>query len=526
LKIKSATNESKIQKTGFSTSKLLVKNTILNLLGMGLPLLVGIIAIPFAVKGLGKEGFGVLAIAWVILGYFGLFDFGLSRATTKFVSEMLGRGDVESLPSIIWTAVIVSFVLGIIGLIVLCAITPYLVETLLKIPYGLVHQAKLSFYILASSIPIILCSSSLRGVLEAAQRFDLVNLIIIPASMMSFIFPGLSFPFHLNLSTVVFLIVLSRIAAALAYLFFCLKVFPIIKIKPKISIKNIKMMISYGGWISITNIVSPLLVYMDRFFIGSLISMASVAFYTVPYEMLVRLRLFPGAIMRAIFPEFSALSACSSSERMEMLFVRSVEYILIIIGPLVVLLFTYAPSILQVWMGAEFVKNSLDVFRVLAIGVFVNSIAFIPFNLLQGVGRPDLPAKFHLVELFFYIALLWLLIQGFGIKGVAWAWSLRVIIDAILLFGAVIKMYPRISAQLKPKKNRITFIIIWILLLWVALFCSNAIFANMISKIFSLSLILLIFSIAAWKYLFNESEKQLVISIRAKLAKYALKQGV
>jgi len=489
---------------------------------MVLPLLVGIIAIPLAVKGLGKEGFGILCIAWVVLGYFGLFDFGLSRATTKFVSEMLGKGDIESLPSIIWTAVIVSFGLGILGAVALFIITPYLVETLFTIPYVLVNQAKLTFYLLAFSIPIILCSTSLRGVLESAQRFDLVNVVIIPTSILSFAFPGLSFPFHLNLPAVVFLIILSRLAAALAFLFFCFKVFPIIRRELRIDPKKLKKMLSYGGWVSITNILSPLLVYLDRFFIGSLISMTSVAFYTVPYEVLVRLRIFPSAIMKTVFPEFSALSAYSGSERLEMLFVRSVKYILIIVGPLVVLLFTYAPSILQIWMGAEFVKNSLDVFRILAIGVFVNSIAFIPFNLLQGIGRPDLPAKFHLVELFLYLALLWFLIQDFGIKGVAWAWSLRVIIDAVLLFGGAIKMYPRILDQLKLKKNRTTYIVIWIFLFGLALCCLNAIFTNAISKIFSLILVLSIFSVAAWRYLFDDAEKQLAISVWSKLAKYTL----
>ena len=439
-----------------STSKQIVKNSILNLLGMVLPLIVGVIAMPFAIKGLGKEGFGVLAIAWVILGYFGLFDFGLSRATTKFVSEMKGRGNFESFPSVFWTAVIVSLGLGFLGMILLLMLTPFLAERLLKIPVDLIPQARISFYILACSIPVILCSSSFRGVLEATQRFDLINIIMIPTSVASFVFPGLSFFFHINLSTVIFLIVLSRIGAALGYLYFCFRLFPVIFVKkPRLNRKNLKMMISYGGWVSITNIVSPLLVYMDRFFIGSILSMASVAFYSVPYEMLVRLRLFPSALMRAIFPEFSALSTCSNSERIERIFIKSVEYILLIIGILVVLLFIYAPLILQVWLGDEFVKNSLNVFRILLVGIFVNSIAFVPFTLLQGIGRPDLPAKFHLVELVFYISALCFLIQGFGIEGVAWAWSLRVVIDAALLLGAVIRLYPQILVHFKSPKNRI-----------------------------------------------------------------------
>jgi len=62
---------------------LLARNTLLNLLGQAVPLLVGVLTIPFIVHGLGTERFGLLSLAWVILGYFTIFDLGLGRATTK-----------------------------------------------------------------------------------------------------------------------------------------------------------------------------------------------------------------------------------------------------------------------------------------------------------------------------------------------------------------------------------------------------------------------------------------------------------
>ena len=62
--------------------KLLARNTILNVLGYGLPMLVAIFAIPLLVKGLGTERFGILTLAWVIIGYLSLFDLGLGRALT------------------------------------------------------------------------------------------------------------------------------------------------------------------------------------------------------------------------------------------------------------------------------------------------------------------------------------------------------------------------------------------------------------------------------------------------------------
>lgn len=493
---------------GFASNRLLAKNSILNLLGMVLPLIVGIISIPFAVKGLGKEGFGVLAIAWVVLGYFGLFDFGLSRATTKFVSEMLGKGDVTSIPSIVWTAVLVSFFLGIIGALILFAVTTLLVENLLKIPIALISDARTTFYILASSIPIVLCSTSFKGILEAAQRFDLVNYITIPASMMSFILPGISYPFNLNLSTVVFLIVLSRLVAGLAYFYFCIREFPGIKSKPAISGKNLKMMLYYGGWISVTNVISPLLVYMDRFFIGTYISMTSVAFYTAPYEVVTRLRIFPSAIATTLFPEFSALAIHADSGRLEMLFARALKYVLISVGMFVVVLFFMAPMLLQEWLGVEFAKSSLGVFRILTVGVLINSLAIIPFNLLQGVGRPDITAKFHLLEFPLYLFLLWLLIRNFGINGAALAWTLRVSLDASLLFLVAIRSYPLIIRKIKIGNIGRTLLLI--LLSFCSILLLDNILSNTVYKVFFAGLSLFIFFILAWHFILDNSERQMI----------------
>jgi len=72
------------------TSKsILARNTFLNIIGLSLPFLVGIIAIPLIISGLGTERFGLLSLGWVILGYVGIFDLGLGRATTKFVASAL-----------------------------------------------------------------------------------------------------------------------------------------------------------------------------------------------------------------------------------------------------------------------------------------------------------------------------------------------------------------------------------------------------------------------------------------------------
>jgi len=85
------------------------------------------------VRGLGTERFGLLSLAWVFLGSFSIFDLGLGRATTKFVAEALGKGEHEKVTPLVWTAVTVQAIFGIIGGVVLFGISPYLVEHVLSI---------------------------------------------------------------------------------------------------------------------------------------------------------------------------------------------------------------------------------------------------------------------------------------------------------------------------------------------------------------------------------------------------------
>lgn len=498
-----------IQTKNITTGKVLVKNSTINFLGMALPLIVGIIAIPFAIKGLGKEEFGILSIAWVILGYFGLFDFGLSRATTKFVSEMLGKNDILSIPPIIWTSIFVSIILGFIGSIVLFIITSSLVNNILNIPNSLIHQSEITFYILSLSIPFILCSTILRGALEASQRFDLVNLVVIPTSILSFIIPSLSYLFNFNLPIIILLIIITRLCALVIYFFFCLKIFPGLRGHVSFRKVELKKMFLYGGWVSVTNIISPLLVYMDRFFIGTLISMASVAYYTAPYEVLVRLRIVPSALIGVIFPEFSASSTINDDLRLRNLFIRSTKYILIIIGGMVIILVTYAPLILNTWLGREFSENSSTVFRILAIGVLLNSLSYVPFSLLQGIGRPDLPAKFHIIEFPIYLFSLYFLIKSFGIVGASCAWSLRIIIDALFLFSAVIKIYPMMIEKLV---KCISYIAFWLLLYGLFIYYSSVLFSNNWGKIISLMIIMITFSVIVLKFILIKEERDLIIS--------------
>jgi O-antigen/teichoic acid export membrane protein len=175
------------------------------------------------------------------------------------------------------------------------------------------------------------------------------------------------------------------------------------------------------------------MVYFDRFLVGAVISMSAVAYYATPYEFVTKLWLIPGALMSVLFPAFASSYREDPAHAAD-LFHQAVKYQLLAIFPLVFVIVLGARHGLALWLGNEFADTSYLVLQVLAIGVFINCLAHVPFSFLQGIGKPDVTSKLYIAELVLYIPALWFLVRYFGINGAAFAWTARVAVDTILLF--------------------------------------------------------------------------------------------
>jgi O-antigen/teichoic acid export membrane protein len=428
---------------------LLVRNTIWNLIGHLIPLIVAIFAIPPLIRILGTDRFGVLALAWVVIGYFSLFDLGLGRALTQLVARRLGEGQEKEIPTLAWTGLILVLILGLIGTLILGLSSRWLVQDALNIPKELQPESLNVFCLLALAIPVVTITAGLRGLLEACQRFDLINLIRIPLGIFTFLGPLLVVPFSHSLLPVVAILVAGRLVAWVIYLLLCIRVMSLMRGGIGLQLNVLRQLIFFGSWMTVSNAVGPIMVYLDRFLIGALLSVAAVTFYATPYEVVTKLLIIPGALAGVLFPAFST-SSIQDPGRTALLFGRGIKYVFLCLFPICLLIITFASEGLDLWLGQEFVDKSTHVLQWLATGVFLNSLAQIAFAFIQGVGRPDLTAKLHLIELPLYLLLVWYLIGAYGIEGAAIAWAVRTGIDAIFLFGIAQRLLPtEISSSMR-----------------------------------------------------------------------------
>jgi O-antigen/teichoic acid export membrane protein len=473
-----------------------------NLVGQIAPLLAAVFAIPILVRIAGVERFGILSLAWLIIGYFSLFDFGLGRALIKLVSEKIGASRTEEIPELVWTTLFLMLLLSLVGGGVMLVSADWLVVSVLTISAGLQTEALDAFKLLAWSVPVVIITTGLRGILEAYQRFDLVNMVRVPMGVLTFVAPIAVLPFSNELDAMVQVLVALRVILCLVHAALCERVVPGLMRRILVSRNHVRPLLALGGWMTVTNVVGPVMVYIDRFVIGSVLSAVAVAYYVTPYEIITKLLVIPSALMGVLFPAFSVSLAGDRVQAID-LFERAVRWIFLAIFPAVLLATVFSSDALRLWLSEEFSLKGTGVLQWLAVGVLLNGLAQIPFTFLQSAGRPDLTAKLHLAELPFYLAMLWTGIEQWGVAGAAAAWTLRSGFDTVALFAMATWLENDLKRTIKRNALIVT---LGLITLGIGAFISGGVLMRVAFAI----IVMVCFVFLGWHFMLASDERAFV----------------
>ena len=405
-------------------------DTLVNFTGQGIAAVAALVCAPFVVHAVGIDRFGLLSLVWVVVGYFSILDFGFGPAVTRSVSAAVSGGQRWRVPSLFWAANRIQLYLSAAGTLALGFATPALVNLVLNVPAPLRGEATISLYMCALGLPAVVMSSSVIGLLQAARRFDLTNAVQVPLSVSQFVVPlacALVWP---NLPFIVATLLLSRVVALVALFYLAFRVFPELSGGQPRDPEAWRSLATFGGWITVSSIISPLMVYADRFLLGHLRTLAVVSYYSVPSDAATRLLIVPRSLFPVLFPVFSGSQDPLASSDIA---ARALKYTLILVGLPVVVLIVLAGTIMTVWMGPTFAAESTRAFQILLVGITLNSLAYVPSALTQAAGRADVTAKLHMIELPLYALVAYGAIDRWGINGAAAAWLLRMLCDLALL---------------------------------------------------------------------------------------------
>lgn len=404
----------------------LIKNSIYNVAGFAIPTLIAIPALGLLARILGVEKFGLFTLAFAIVGYASIFDGGVTRAVIREIS--IYREDSCEQKKIVSTASLVVLLLGCLASFLLFFGANGLVR-ILKVSIENVQQANIALELLATVIPIFLINQIWLAYLEGHEKFINLNVQKVISSSIIAILPAFFCLYEQSLVSAILGLVVGRYLSCLLTLFICKRI--IFQSGLIFDKKVFKRLMSFGGWLTISNIISPMMVYFDRFVISNIMGANKIAFYTAPAEAISRLINIPYALSRALFPKLSY--SCDPLEKKK-LEIQSYLLISLVCLPIVLVGFFSANFILTIWLGGDYVGSTVLVFQILLIGFYFNALAQIPFSLLQANGKSRTTAIIHASEIIPYLVLLFYFTHQFGIVGTAIAWSSRTFIDMILMY--------------------------------------------------------------------------------------------
>lgn len=410
---------------------MILRNSVYNMLGLGLPMVVAVVAIPVLIHGLGEARFGALTIIWAVVSYFGLFDLGLGRAVTQKVAIAVADGRRDELNAIMGTSSALMLALGVAGGIILALATPALARGFAA--KGGVAEVGHAFFWMAAVMPAIVLTSGYRGALEAIGQFALVNVIRIPMGIYTFVAPmALVWAGYGNLVIISAALAFGRLIACIAHAWFALRAIEEVRQLGRFDRKFVKPLLRFGGWLSVMNTFGPLIGYIDRFMVGMTLGPEAVTHFVTPQEVSNKISLIPMAISTAAFPTLSASRRKTSDELIST--IKRLSLINAAITALPALFIAvFSHLILSKWIGSAFADKTSFYLSIFAVGYFINSLAHVPLSFIVAFEGSKAVSFLYFIEMTIYIVVIYFTGRLLGLTAVAFVWLARIVIDTLVI---------------------------------------------------------------------------------------------
>jgi O-antigen/teichoic acid export membrane protein len=407
-----------------------MRNFVVNLGGSALPIAISLVTVPAYLHHLGDVRYGVLTFVWTLVGYFGILDLGISRATANRIAQSVDRSPEHS-STIFWNAVYLNLFLGLVGAVFFGVWGGAIMNVLIKAPSS--YKAEIAGAVpwIAVSIPVVNLSAVLGGALEGGEHFGKYNAVQFIGTLGVQIFPLLAgLLIGPSLQVVV-------PAAAIARFITCALLAIVVKktfrfgLIERFSRTAATDLLHFGKWVVTTSSIRVLADNADRFAVSSIVGASALSFYGVSQNLILRCSLMPNAVARTLFPRFSN---CTKDEGARLclgaLELHGYVYTACLVAGVLLI-----QPFLNLWVGPTFARESAPVARLLILGVWASGQTAIVISYLQACGRANFVAKLSLSETPVVLALMWLAAIYWGVIGVSIVVVTRNIIDFTILLG-------------------------------------------------------------------------------------------
>jgi O-antigen/teichoic acid export membrane protein len=403
--------------------------------------LLGIVVLPFNLKYLGEENYGLLTLVASVTTYFSVLEMGYGGAIVRYIAEFRARRDSQALNQVLSTMYYVFCIMGALAY-ALAVVVAVLLPEIFNISPEQVRTGQIVLLIIAVHVALHFVFSIYGGVINGFELYYVNNIVGGAFNVLAAVLNVLVLWLGYGIVEMVAATTTARVIPYFIYRRNAYKAFPELEI-PELEISRahfrwdrLRELTGFSAYVAVIDWSARLTYTTDIFILGMLLNTATVAVYAVAQRLAEALLRMTNQLHTFLFPAVVAHAVEGGVEGQRRLFVKATRFQLAVAIGLCGGVAAIADVLILAWVGPGY-DASASVLRVLCAIVVIRTLLSMPATVLKGTGHHRFVA---IASAWCAVASVLLSIGAvklYGMPGVAWG----ALIPAAVLSAAVV--FPR-----------------------------------------------------------------------------------
>lgn len=414
-----------------NSTKQIKYGAIISYVSIAINILYGFLFTPWMVKTIGQSQYALYTLASSLIALFTV-DFGLSAATSKFVSQYHAEGREDKVNQFLGTVYKLYFGVDMV-ILVIFAVVFFLIDTIYATlsPIEL-EQFKVVYIIAAATSTITFPFVTLNGVLNAYEKFvqlkvaDLLYRFLLLILMSVALFSGFGLYGVVTVNGIVaVLIIIYKLC--------------VIRKTTGINVsflnsdkESYRLIFNFSVWTTVATLANRLIFNITPSILGAVANTSAIAVFGIVTSIEGYVYLITSAINGMFMPRISKIYADKQEEKLLPLMIKVGRFQFALNGLIVVGFFVVGRQFVNLWMGPNYDDAYLGILLVIVPGLLYNSLQ-IANTAMTVRNKIHLSAIVALVAGVINVSLSLVLSKYFGVTGACFSIFVAYMVRAILM---------------------------------------------------------------------------------------------
>lgn len=385
--------------------------------------LVGLAVVPFYLKYLGIEAYGLIGFFVTTQSLLQLLDLGMAPTINREVARCSVAGDMKEAGKLLHTLAVVYWVMAIAIAVLILVLAPFISEYWLQsrqLPQETVaHAVMLIGLVVACRWPIGLYQGALIG----AQRLTVssaINMMMVTIgsvgaiSVLAFVSPTIEAFFIWQACVGLVYAVTMRLAAW--------RILGKTK-HTRFDFDKLKSVWRFTAGMSGIGLTGLIFTQMDKVILSKMLGLEEFGHYMLATVVVSSLYVLIMPVFNVIYPRFSAFVVIGDTDKLINLYRMGTRLLVSTTFPIAMVLAVFGNELVQIWIGNAAIASSVaPVIAMLAIGSALHGSMHFPYALQLAYGMTRLPLTINAILMIVLVPLIIYFASTYGALGAAFAW--------------------------------------------------------------------------------------------------------